>query len=315
MTAPQKYPDVEPITVAALLRRRYGLDLVKCPRRLGGGLDNLNLRVATNRGEFVLRRYDVCGRGRAMQELRLVRALAKKGYPTPDAVPTTKGTSLSSLYGRPAALFPFVAGTVPPRYDPLLAEQMGRLLAQLHSITSTLRIALRGTSELRDLDKVVEFRNRVRLSDFRRVRAEGSRFLRQHRVRLRTAQGTLPGGAIHHDFHRFNLLRNRAGGAPAVVDFGEACVSPFVFDIARTYFYFASEARGHQLSESLQHAFMRGYESSRRLSREEVDLLPLAFDFVSLGDAARFLTAPGCAVDSIEQCRSWMIYRANRSDG
>ncbi len=300
--------------VARLLRHGYGLRLRGELAPLEGGEDNLNLRVDTDQGSFVLRRYDICNTTRATHELALVNKLADQDFPTPKPVQRRKGGWVYIWRKRPVALFPFITGVVPRVYDVPLAEALGSLLAKLHKITEHYKTHLGCENDIAELGRALKRRHVVRLVSMDSWKRTVRNFLERNKATLNRSWRSLPRGVVHHDLHRMNLLVNDNGTPLAVLDFGEACVAPYLVDIVRVWHYFASESEGRRLATPLREALLKGYQRHRQLSVDEHDSLPLYFDLVNLADASRFLASPPDEVTSAEECRSLQIYRANRSD-
>jgi len=303
------YPDV-----ARLLRHGYGLRLCGEPTLLKGGEDNLNLLVDTDQGTFVLRRYDACNTTRATHELALVNELADEDFPTPKPVQRPRGGWLYIWRKRPVALFPFITGFVPKEYDVPLAEALGSLLAKLHKITEHYKTHLRFENDIAELGRALKRRHLVRLVSMDHWKRTVRNFLERNKATLNRSWRSLPRGVVHHDLHRMNLLVNDNGTPLAVLDFGEACVAPYIVDIVRVWHYIASETEGRRLATPLRDALLKGYQRHRRLSVDELSFLPLYFDLVNLADASRFLASPPDEVTSAEECRSLQIYQANRSN-
>jgi Ser/Thr protein kinase RdoA (MazF antagonist) len=302
------------IEVAELLRSGYGLELHGAPSLLEGGEDNLNVKVVTDRGTFVLRRYDLWLHGRARTELQFVDALADAGFPTPAPVRRTSRALLGTWEGRPIALFPFVPGRTQRTYDVRLAATIGSLLGKLHVLTGQLDLKLRRENHVAELGRVLEGRPRRKLAATGRWLKTVATFLEQQGATLRRAWRELPKGALHHDLHRKNLLIDGRTSAVTVLDFGEACWAPYAIDLARSFHSIAAEAPGRRLPASLRDALLEAYQKQRRLSAAELDSLPVIFDLMNLIDAARFLSSPPPEIKSTEECHSLSTYHANRSD-
>jgi homoserine kinase type II len=304
---------ISPAAVGSLLRRNYGLRLEGEPQVLEGGEDNLNLRVPTEREDFVLRRYDACGKARAARELEFVNELVRRQYPTPRPVPRLGGGWVASWRGRPAALFRFVPGAVPPAYDEPLATALGALLGRLHTISRSLSVKMRRENDLHELERALGRSYPEQLGSVYSWKQTVADFLRRHGGDLKGDLGRLAWGIIHHDLHRFNVLAGKGSCGYTVLDFGEACTAPFFMDIVRTFHYLASEAADYRLPETLKTALLSGYETHSKLSSSDKEKIPVFFDMINLADASRFLAEPQEGVEDISECRSFQIYLANRS--
>ncbi|HEU5129092.1 MAG TPA: phosphotransferase [Glycomyces sp.] len=290
----------------------FGLRAEGEPTPLTGGEDNGNFRVATDRGDVVVREYRVSGVEKIRAELRLVEHLAERGYPTPAPLRTGEGGHV--LDGeRPIAVFPWVAGEVPQELTVPLAERTGALLARMHLLTEgwederipvadrlgLIGLALEARPALAGVDGWHE-----RLRAFLDTRGEALERL-----------AALPAGPLHHDLHCRNLLV-ADGEVTAVLDFDELNRGPLVVDLARVLQYAALDRPDMVLPRDAAEAAVAGYERVRPLSDAERALLPVAFDLVGVVDAAGFImwAAPAMGLASVDECRSWTAYLRNAAD-
>ncbi|RXZ72455.1 phosphotransferase [Agromyces albus] len=287
----------------------YGLHATGDPKPLEGGEDNGNFRIATDKGEVVLREYRVSGIEKIRAELRLVAFLGQNGYPTPAPFHTASGELVIEA-ARPIAVFPWVPGDVPPEMTAPLAGQLGGLLARMHLLTADwtderipvidrLGLLHQGLASRPELDGVDDWHDRVR--DFLEGRSEELERLHE-----------LPSGPLHHDLHRQNLLV-ADGEVTAVLDFDELNHGPLVIDLARVFHYLAVDDPDRRLPRDLADAAVAGYERTRALSDAERELLPVAFDLAGMVDAAAFImwAAPAIGLTHVDECNSWIAYLHN----
>ncbi|THV41686.1 homoserine kinase [Glycomyces buryatensis] len=287
----------------------FGLRPAGDPKPLEGGEDNGNFRVATDRGEVVVREYRVSGIDKVRAELRLVSFLTERGYPTPAPYRTGTGELVVEAE-RPIAVFPWVPGDVPTQMTEPLSEQVGELLARMHLATADwndeglpvidrLGLLRQGLDSRPELEGVDEWHARMRTF----LDASGEDLKRL---------GTLPSGPLHHDLHRQNLLVAN-GKITAVLDFDELNRGPLIIDLARVFHYLAVDRDDRRLSRGLAEAVVAGYERTRPLSEAERELLPVAFDLVGLVDAAAFImwAAPAIGLSHVDECNSWIAYLRN----
>lgn len=284
---------------------RYGLTRRGTAAPLAGGADNTTVRVPTDRGDVVVRRYLRPGVVGVRTELRFVEALARNGFPTPGPLRTVGGERLVPGT-EPVAVFPFVAGSVPSTMTADLAVRCGRLLARLHTEApdipvpsidraSLLRKAIAAPTDLDGADAwheaTADFLASARLADL----------------------DALPSGPLHHDLHRHNLLV-ADGEITALLDFGELNHGPLILDLARAFHYLAVDRDDFTLPRELADAMLAGYGEVRVLSGDERGLLQVGLDLVGLVDAAEFLVehAPGLGYGSVESCFSWRGFLACR---
>jgi homoserine kinase type II len=276
-----------------------------------GGEDNRIARIATDRGDVVVREYLHTGIDEVRAELALVDHLARDGFPTPAPFPRLAGEPVAIVAGHPIAVFPFVSGEVPAAITPDLAWQCGTLLAWMHASTAGWaddrvpvidRRGILAQAATADVDLAGADRFREEVADFLQRNADDLSLLDEQ-----------PSGPIHHDLHRQNLLA-ADDTVTAVLDFDELNRGPLVLDLARCFHYLAVEHPDRRLPGDLTEAVIAGYESRRPLSITELELLPLAYDLAGIVDAAAFImwAAPHLGLESTEECRSWQAYLAGR---
>ncbi|MBZ0274132.1 phosphotransferase [bacterium] len=296
-------------STVGLILKRYGLRLRDRPRLLTGGLENTNFVVDTNAGLFVLRRYDDAPRGRAARELPFLSYLAERNFPTPEPIHTIDGRRHTTHHGRPIALLRFVPGDVPPRMTMNVASEIGVALARLHIVGAAYPEKLPGLERLGTIANAARARRAYPGRDrFRRI---AKNFLETDGAILRRALPRLPGGPIHHDLHRLNVIF-RGDRLAAVLDFVSLHRAPYIIDLARSLHYFAGENKAHVLPPRVARAMIDGYVSRRPLSGDETAILPAAFQFVNLFDAAAYIRANAGRMRSLADCKSLRIYLANR---
>ena len=285
---------------------RFGLRPQGRGVELGGGEDNLNVRVATDGGDVVVRRYDVSGFEKVAAELRLVEYLAGRGYPTPAPLSTADGDRFVRWRDRPVAVFPFVAGTTPGAGDRGISRTMGGLLGRLHALADQWR-----DPAIPEVDRlaIVQTPGLAQgLPDEAAWEQARRGFADQWGAKLERALPRLPQGPLHHDLHPGNLVM--AGRRPAaVLDFDELNCGPLAIDVVRTWHYLASRRR---LPEQRRRAVVAGYEQHRLLTGDERALLPVLFDLVNLVDAALFLSAARDEIGAVAECDSFATFLANR---
>ena len=291
---------------------RFGFEACGEPVPLPGGEDNINARVATDRGDVVIREYVHSGFGKVRAELAFVEHLARGGFPTPVPFPSENGEPAVLVGGRPLAVFPFVSGAVPPEMTEGLAEECGALLARLHVLADGWADDRIPVTDRRGL-LMESVAADVALAGARLWRSETRSFLERNAAALALLEAQ-PRGPLHHDLHRQNLLV-ADGEVTAVLDFDELDHGPLIIDLARFFHYLAVEEADRRLPAALAEAAARGYQRVRPLSATELELLPLALDLVGMVDAAGFIrwAAPYLGLERIHDCHSWLSYLANAS--
>jgi homoserine kinase type II len=313
MTGNPNWPNGELRLNLPVFLARFGLEARGGAEPLLGGEDNINARVATDRGDVVVREYVHSTRAKVAAELAFVAHLARDGFPTPMPYTADNGDPFALVAGRPIAVFPFASGDVPPVMTLDLAEQSGALLARMH--TAAMDWADDRIPVIDRLDVLGSAADSdVELAGADEWREENRRFLDDNAEAL-ALLAEQPAGPLHHDLHRRNLLAE-GGRVTAVLDFDELNHGPLILDLARLLQYAALERPDLRLPAAVAEAALAGYQKVRLLTATELELLPVAFDLAGLVDAAGFIrwTAPYLGLDRVGDCRSWRCYLRNREE-
>lgn len=243
---------------------RYDLGALAGYQPVEGGTVNTSFAIelaAKNR--VFLRIYEEQGRAGAEREASLLAHLAKNGVATPSPIPMQDGALVGELRGKPAALFPWVAGRMrcQAAVRPGDTKKVGAALARLHLAGAGFeRIEGRFDApslELR-LDQIARAPSPELASQAEPLRA---------RLASWTARrdGSLPRGVIHGDLFRDNVLWD-GDDIVALLDFESACDGTFAYDVMVAIL---SWCVGEALDASLARALVEGYESVRPLGEAE----------------------------------------------
>ncbi len=188
----------------------------------------------------------------------MVATLAAAGVPTP--VATAHGT----LAGKPAAVFPWVEGTmscqrgVTPARAAAIGAELGRVaLAGREVALSAGRFHEAALRER--LDRVADPYPIVRIRTILDDLAEN---------RARKHESALPEGLVHGDLFRDNVLWSAASPetVAALLDFESAFRGPLAYDLA---VLLLSWCYGDAFEPDLVRGMVRGYESVRPLQTSE----------------------------------------------
>ena len=258
------------------------------------GVSNTNYFVDTDRGRYVLTLF----------EPRRVEAddisffmdytitLEENGVPCPRTMLRNDKTNRGILNDRPAAIFSFLEGRG-AHVDTITetdCERAGEVLAQMHLAaqkiirTSPNRFSLKRWQDWvtmlgTDMDKIFDgtFKYAADELDW---------------VASRWPSG-LPSGAIHADYFPDNVFF-QDGDVSGVIDFHFVCTDMFAYDLAIALNAWSFDT-DNKFDQSRFSAMMRGYNSVRPLSKEELNALPVLLRAAAL----RFL------LSRIEEKLNW----------
>ena len=206
---------------------RYALGTLRDLKGIAAGIENTNYFVTTTAGRYVLTLFEKLKPQELPFYLDLMAHLADAGIPCPHPVADRNGRYLGTLNGKPATLVTLLAGRDIERPDEVHCAQVGELLAGIH---------LAGQSYAGRMD------NPRGRSWWSAVMPEVMPFLAEEEARLlesevahqnRAWPRSLPGGAIHADLFRDNVLFD-GSRLTGVIDFYFACTGEWLYDIAIT---------------------------------------------------------------------------------
>jgi len=273
------------------------------------GLDNENFLMETQKGKFVLRCYRYSSEYKVNRELEFVSFLNSNGFPTPKPIKSVNGNSyLLSPSGKPISLFPYIEGKHIEIIEDSHLRRIGQLMAKLHN-TCMANDYLIGVEKdyiylLRDkVDKL----SYLKLKDLGEFQSQANQNLDRLGLILNQNKSKLPFGPIHYDFNETNLLFDSDDEICAVLDFDECHDSVFIMDIAASFHYLALsddfQLYGHKCK-----LILNGYEEVRKLSTEEMYIMPHCFNIFNLVSAIGFIDRYGSEISDIMECHSFQIY-------
>ncbi len=274
------YTDVTDAELEEFLKA-YDLGRLLAFKGIAEGVENSNFLLHTSTGYFILTLYE-----KRVAEadlpffIGLMDHLAARGIACPLPVKGRNGTALHALAGRPAAIISFLDGLWVRRPKASHCQALGVAMAQMHlagrefSMRRANALSLASWRPLFDTSRARADTVEPGLADY--ISAElddlDARWPDQ-----------LAGGVIHADLFPDNVffLNNELSG---VIDFYFACNDMLAYDIAICLNAWCFEA-DNSFNVTKARALMAGYESVRKLARDERDALPV----LARGAALRFL--------------------------
>ncbi|MEQ8508325.1 MAG: phosphotransferase [Rhodospirillaceae bacterium] len=277
MTFPVSQSVLEADALAAELKRRYGLKGdVRC-KLLSRGMNDI-YRIEHDDGPHALK---VARTGKSTDdefayEQDYINHLAVRGIEVPTAIPLADGALFFSVQApegkRQIVMMRWLEGQP---YDLAVnaqeAHRLGAMLAQLH-----LACADFTTSHTKHVSSAPKLTRRLPfLLDLLGDREADRTFLAHAGKTVLTRMAALdpvavPLGPCHGDLQCANAML-LANGSLAVFDFSDCGTDYFAKDIAA--FYWRNDFDGRP--ESINQAFVAGYNSTRPLSGEEKAAQPL----------------------------------------
>ncbi len=239
--------------------------------RFSQGVMNENYRLSTADGSWVLRVYGKKTEPETRVERFMLQTLASQDFPCPQPWKTAKQKDVILVGGKPAILYPCIQGTHPSHATPGLLKELGVLQGRLHQTLKNKKPPAKKTGwDPQDIKKLLPlWRPRIIKSKF----PNATSFLDFISTELATCHfpKSLPRGLTHQDIKPENVLvkNNHVSG---ILDFDNAYVGVFLHDLTTTIIWWCFQ-KNYKLDRRLVNAFLKGYQSERRLTADEQRLL------------------------------------------
>ena len=245
------------------------------------GVENSNFLLHAERGYFILTLYEKRVKAADLPFfLGLMDHLVTRGVSCPTPVHNAKGEAIGDLAGRPAAIVTFLDGMWMRRPTVAHCKAVGEALAELHlagegfALKRQNALSVKGWRPLWDAAKARA--DEVEKGLAKEVEAD--------LVTLETNwPKRLPIGICHADLFPDNVffLGDKLSG---IIDFYFACNDILAYDLSVCLNAWCFE-KDHAFNLTKGRALLSGYQSRRRLSKEEAQALPL----LARGSALRFM--------------------------
>lgn len=255
------------------------------------GESNHNWIVKTSKGKFILRRAPNFRKLKDLRfELTYLTQLKKTGFPykIPSPLETRDKKNLVRYKGGNWWLYQFIEGNIVEPIPLSLIPQLGQMIAVCHNIMEKMTIS-NGKKKTDSFNRKLILKE---LNSFKRKTLSIKKKKEKHIIFLEEIRkllpllksldqkeySKLPQYPIHRDFNPENILwdKNRLVG---VIDFENVGVMNdiLISDIMSSISMAATTEKEHALDMTKFEAFMKEYQRHRKLSNQELELLPNMF--------------------------------------
>jgi homoserine kinase type II len=245
------------------------------------GVENSNYFLATSKGSFILTLYEKRVKAEDLPFfLGLLEHLSAHGIACPLPVRNLSGAQLSTLGGRPAALFTFLNGVSLRRPETAHCAAAGAALAKMHDAGKGFALLRKNALSHDGWGELVEA-CLPRADEVEPGLAE--LIATSHAEITANWPSGLPEGVIHADLFPDNVLF-MGGEVSGLIDFYFACNDAFAYDLAvmlNAWCFEPDVAFNVTKSKSL----IAAYAKHRTLSAAEREAIPV----LACGAALRFL--------------------------
>jgi homoserine kinase type II len=244
---------------------------------IAGGSVNSNFMLDLGVRRVFLRVYEEQDASGAVREAAMLERLAHSGVPTPAPLHRRDGQLVSVTHEKPAALFPWREGTIccQAGVTANLADRLGEALARVHAAGREEPVQ-RGRFGFESLGQRLD--SVERSEDARLVALVPTLRAALWQTHASRKPG-LPGGLIHGDLFRDNVLWDSGGSIAALLDFESACAGSYAYDFMVCVL---SWCFGSDFEPELGRAMRRGYERIRPLTEPEREALVVEGSFAAL---------------------------------
>jgi homoserine kinase type II len=259
----------------------YNIGSLLAYKGIAEGVENSNYLMHTSSGFFILTLYEKrVAAGDLPFFLGLTEHLAAHGITCPQPVRSRSGEALGRLVNRPAAIFTFLDGMWIRRPRVVHCGAVGDALAKLHLAGAGFKMTRENTLSVKGWRVLAETAG-ARADSVKTglAAAIGSELA----LLERDWPCDLPQGVIHADLFPDNVffLDDHLSG---LIDFYFACTDALAYDVAICLNAWCFEP-DHSYNITKGRALLNGYMQVRKLSPQEIDVLPL----LCRGAALRFL--------------------------
>jgi len=266
----------------------YGVGCLLRFRGIGDGIENTNYFVTTDisqldseistasEGEFVLTVFEELDNSDVQFYLNWLQRLKDQGVAVAAALCDSDGNNLQQVEGKPAALFPRMAGEHIHNVNTAQARSVGRAMAKMHLVAQHNPQARHNSPK----DFAWVERSMTQLLPF--LSDADAKLLQQswYQAIDKIQQFELPNGIIHSDLFRDNALFI-GDDLSTILDLYSAGNGRFSYDLAVLVNDWASQPNG-QLIADLQEAILQGYDEVRPRSAEEQQCWPALLQLAAI---------------------------------
>ena len=221
---------------------------------------NTSYRIRTNNGIYLFKILNFQSANELMHELEIVKRLKDK-IPIPYPILSKEKEVYVTSNGKKVIIYPFLNGRPVKRGESLSEDTLYELGKYFGTIHDTRHIV--GINKHDKFEEVKSFFDKI-------SRKSRGYFIAKKTFDLFEREGfnptKLPQGLIHADLNTENMLFEK-GDIVSLLDFEDAHIGAFIFDLGICIL--DTCWRNRELSEKRIKAIVKGYESIRKLTKEE----------------------------------------------
>jgi homoserine kinase type II len=241
--------------------KHYDLGTLTELKGIAAGIENTNYFLSTTQGRYVLTLFEKLTTRELPYYLNLMAHLAQHGVPCPAPIANRSGAYLGELSSKPASLVTRLAGKDLVNPTPADCAKVGAVLARLH-------VAGQSYAPHMDNPRGPAWWNAAMPLLLPHLSPSDAAMLQGEIGRAATTEfASLPGGAIHADLFRDNILFDQ-GDVAGVIDFYFACTGALLYDVAITVNDWCFQP-DNRLDPARTAALLEGYHAIRPFTPAE----------------------------------------------
>lgn len=232
------------------------------------GITNSNYFINTSQGRFVLTVFEALTQAELPFFLKLKQHLSQNGVACPTPIPQKNNKLEATLANKPACIVSCLNGTDVSWPTTQQCFNTGKMLAKMHIAGQDFPLHMENPRYLswwhEASKKLFPLLNKEDSILLKTTVADIDKYPTEH----------LPNGIIHADLFKDNVLL-QGDEVSGFIDFYYACNGSFIYDIAIAINDWARNSN-NILDNSLEQAFLSGYEEIRPLTESERLYYPIA---------------------------------------
>jgi homoserine kinase type II len=257
---------VKALNSIQLLMDNYNSGKITTVRRTVGGYANINYKVSTNRGDYLLKIHRNKPIADIVPETEIFKYLKTKGIPSAYPIPDRNNQFIASLGSENVVVYEFIDGHH-PEVNIETTKQIAQVAATLNLLEVPASFTQKNWVDIDYCKAVIQkFSTAVNTHP-----AIFEYFIEQTRHLEAPLAVDVPKGLVHGDLFPDNTMF-KGNQLLAVLDFEVICVENLLFELGTAIHGFCYV--GNKLSETLLHGFLAEYQKQVTLTETEIKLLP-----------------------------------------
>ena len=256
----------------------YNLKNVESFIGINEGIQNTNYKTRIDSKDFILTIYENINENNDLDFfLSLMNYLSSQGIKCPTPIKNSSLNYIGKIKSKPAALLTFLNGKSTLNIKKNHTFEIGKVLAEMHISTKDFPMKKKNDLSINGWEKLL-IKNKDKINKF-----ESNLFekIKNKIIKIKEKwPKNLPSGIIHGDLFPDNVffINDKITG---VIDFYFSCTDILTYDLAIAINAWCFDKQ-YNFQDKKYQALLKGYNSKRKLSKDEEFFLPLLCQAASL---------------------------------